>query len=51
MNKFMCFDILFFHVLYFIFHLSLFHNSSHEDMIFVTFAHDLHPKFIIPLGR
>jgi hypothetical protein len=51
MNKFMCFDILFFHVLYFIFHLSLFHNSSREGMTFVTLAHDLRPKFIIPLGR
>jgi hypothetical protein len=51
MNKFMCFDILFLHVLYFIFHLSLFHNSSYEGMTFVIFAHDLRPKFIISLGR
>jgi hypothetical protein len=51
MNKFMCFDILFLHVLYFIFYLSLFHNSSHEGMTFVIFAHDLRPKFIIPMGR
>jgi hypothetical protein len=51
MNKFMCFYILFFHVLYFIFHLSLFHNPGHEGMTFVTLAHDLRPEFIIPLGR
>jgi hypothetical protein len=38
MNKFMCFDISFLHVLYFIFHLSLFHNSSHEGMTFVIFC-------------
>jgi hypothetical protein len=53
MNKFMCFGILFFHVLYFIFHLSffsLFHSFIHEGMTFVIFAHDLRPKFIIPLG-
>jgi hypothetical protein len=31
----MCFDILFFHVLYFIFHLSLFQNPGHEGMTFV----------------
>jgi hypothetical protein len=48
---FMRFNTLFFHVLYFIFRLSLFHNSSHEDMNFVTLAHDLRPKFIIPLGK
>jgi hypothetical protein len=47
----MCFDILFLHVLYFIFYLSLFHNSNYEDMTFVIFAHDLRPKFIISLGR
>jgi hypothetical protein len=47
----MCFDILFLHVFYFIFHLSLFLNSSYEGMIFVIFAHDLRPKFIISLGR
>jgi hypothetical protein len=47
----MCFDILFLHVLYFIFHLSLFHNFIHEGMTFVIFAYDLRPKFIIPLGR
>jgi hypothetical protein len=51
MSKFMCFDILFLHVLYFIFHLSLFHNSNHEGMTFMIFAHDLRPKFIISLGR
>jgi hypothetical protein len=51
MDKFMCFDILFLHVLYFIFHLSLLHNSNHEGMTFVIFAHDLRPKFIIPLRR
>jgi hypothetical protein len=51
MNKLMCFDILFLHVLYFIFHLSLFHNSSYEGMTFVIVAHDLCPKFIISLGR
>jgi hypothetical protein len=50
-NKFMCFDILFPHALYFIFHLSLFHNSSHEGMTFVIFAHDLRSKFIISLGK
>jgi hypothetical protein len=50
-NKFKCFDILFFHVSYFIFYLSLFHNSNHEGMTFVTFVHDLRPKIIIPLGR
>jgi hypothetical protein len=47
----MCFDILFLHVLYFILHLPLFHNFNHEGMTFVTFAHDLRAKFIIPLGR
>jgi hypothetical protein len=47
----MCFDILLFHVLYFVFRLSLFHNFSHEGMTFVTLAHDLRPKFIIPMGR
>jgi hypothetical protein len=51
MNMFMCFNTLFFHVLYFIFRLPLFHNSSHEGMTFVTLAHDLRPKFIIPLGE
>jgi hypothetical protein len=51
MNKFMRFDILFLHVLYFIFHLSLFHNSSYEGMTFVIFADDLRPKFIISLVR
>jgi hypothetical protein len=50
-NKFMRLDILFLHVLYFIFHLSLFHNFSYEGMTFVIFAHDLRPKFIIFLGR
>jgi hypothetical protein len=47
----MCFDTLFLHVLYFIFHLSLFHNFIHEGMTFVTFVHDLRLKFIIPLGK
>jgi hypothetical protein len=47
----MCFDILSLYVLYFIFYLSLFHNSSHEGITFVIFARDLRPKFMIPLGR
>jgi hypothetical protein len=50
MNKLMCFAVLFLHVLHFIFHLSLFYNSSYEGMTFVIFAHDLRPKFIISLG-
>jgi hypothetical protein len=51
MNKFICFDILFLHVLYFIFHLSLFHNSSHEGMTFVIFAHDLSSEVHYTLGE
>jgi hypothetical protein len=47
----MCFDILFLHVLYFILHLSLPHNSDYEGMTFVIFAHDLRPKCILSLGR
>jgi hypothetical protein len=48
----MCFDTLYFHVSYFIyFYLSLFHNSNHKGMTFVTFVHDLRSKIIIPLGR
>jgi hypothetical protein len=34
----MCFDILFLHVLYFILHLSLPHNSDYEGMTFVRSA-------------
>jgi hypothetical protein len=47
----MCFDILFLYVLYFIFHLSLLHNSNHEGMTFMIFAYDLRQKFIISLER
>jgi hypothetical protein len=47
MNKFMCFDISFSHISYFMFYLSLFHNFGHEDMTFVTFVHDLRPKIVI----
>jgi hypothetical protein len=47
----MCFDILFFHISYFMFYLSLFYNSGHEDMTFVTFVHDLRPKIIISLRK
>jgi hypothetical protein len=47
----MRFDTLFLHVLYFIFHLSLFYNFIHEGMTFVTFVHDLRPKSINPWGN
>jgi hypothetical protein len=47
----MYFDILFFHVLYVILHLSLSHNSDYEGVTFVIFAHNLRPKCIISLGR
>jgi hypothetical protein len=50
MNKFMCFDILFLHVLYFVLHLLLSYNSDYEGMIFVIFAHDLRPECIVSLG-
>jgi hypothetical protein len=36
---------------FYILYLSLFHNSSHEGYTFVTFAHGLRSKIIIPLGR
>jgi hypothetical protein len=51
MNKFMCFDILFLHVAYFILHLLLSYNSDYKGMTFVIFAHDLRPKCIVFLGR
>ena len=51
MNKFMCFDILFLHVVYFILHLLLSYNFDYEGMTFVIFAHDLRPKCIVSLGR
>jgi hypothetical protein len=51
MNKFMCFDILFLHALYFVLHLLLSYNSDYEGMIFIIFAHDLRPKCIVSLGR
>jgi hypothetical protein len=43
MNKFMCFDMLFLHVLYFIFHLSLFHKFllrryDLRDFLLMTFV-------------
>jgi hypothetical protein len=47
----MCFDTLFLHVLYFILHLLLSHNSNYEGMTFVIFAHDLRLKCIVSLGR
>jgi hypothetical protein len=51
MNKFMCFDILFLHALYFVLHFLLSYNPDYKGMIFVIFAHDLRPKCIMSLGR